>query len=145
MLCQFFAQKCSNCQEKPKYQNSWGPPEHSAIGNIIYYIRDILLVIVITLQTVIQKQLPVGLNGVFLMVWSHILKIEKNFYQIYPNSLVALNLKCYVCFYIRSMRTIFTARMQVQPGMAHGMGEHSFLKGEASTSIHTDEWMEKLF
>ena len=35
-----------------KYQNVWGPPEHSAIGNIH---RDIWLLGIITLQHVIQN------------------------------------------------------------------------------------------
>ena len=52
MPCQLFAQKCSNCQEITKFQNAWGPPEHSAIGNIH---RDILILGIITLQHVIQN------------------------------------------------------------------------------------------
>ena len=62
MPCQLFAQKCSNCQEIPKYQNAWGPPEHSAIGNIH---RDILLLGIITLQHVIQNNNAGGFNGTF--------------------------------------------------------------------------------
>ena len=35
MPCELFAQKCSIIVKKPKYQNVRGPPEYSAIGNII--------------------------------------------------------------------------------------------------------------
>ena len=75
MPCQLFAQKCSKLSRNNKNIIVRGPPEHSAIGT---KHRGILLMGIITLQHVIQKQLPVGLtvlsNGMV-----YFLKIEKNF------------------------------------------------------------------
>ena len=53
MPCQFFLLRNAQIVKKyPTHQNVRGPPEHSAIGNII---RDILLLGIMTLQHVIQN------------------------------------------------------------------------------------------
>ena len=67
-------------------QNVWGPPEHSAIGNVH---RAIWLLGIITLQHVIQNNCRWGLM-VFSDGMVHFLKIENSFSQIYQNYLVAL-------------------------------------------------------
>ena len=54
-----------------------------------YIHRDILLLGIITLQTCLSKQLPVGLM-VLSDGMAHFLKIEKKFNIIYQNYLVAL-------------------------------------------------------
>ena len=46
-------------RNNPKYQNVWGPPEHSSIGNVH---SDILPFDIITFKKCCSKQLQVGLS-----------------------------------------------------------------------------------
>ena len=72
MPCQLFAQNAQLIVKKyPNIKMFGVPPEHFAIGNMH---RNILLLVIITLQHVIQNNVMVLFD-----VMVHLLKIETNF------------------------------------------------------------------